>query len=109
VWRLYNGAESESVEFSPDNNLLAIGCTDNRVRIWNLVEQREERILQVNGPGDGLLFDSTGHYLFVMNGTSASLWNLVNGTEVRRTTSQWGIEGAGFLSDGQSIDRYCFE
>jgi WD40 repeat protein len=103
VWRLYNGTESDSVEFGPDGSLLAIGCADNRVRVWNLTMRREERILQVNGATSGLLFDSTGHYLFVMNGTSASLWNLVNGAEVRRTTSKWGIEGAGFLSDGHSI------
>jgi WD40 repeat protein len=103
VWQLYNGTQSDSVEFSPDGSLLAIGCEDNRVRIWNLAERREDRILQVNGDTHGLLFDSTGRYLFVMNGTTASVWNLVNGSEVRRTTSERGIEGAGFMLDGHSI------
>jgi WD40 repeat protein len=103
LWDMYNGVDSLSAAFSPDGNFLALGCHDNRVRIWNVKEHRLERILQVNNLAFDLSFDRTGTYLTVLNGTTTSLWNWVNGAEVRRITHGLGVIGAQLLPDGRRL------
>jgi WD40 repeat protein len=103
LWAIYNGADCRSASFSPNGTLLAMGCNDKRVRIWNIQEHRLEHILQVNNEAFGLSFDGTGDYLVVLNGPTASLWNLVNGAEVRRATSDLGIVSAQLLPRARKL------
>lgn len=99
----YNGVDCFSTAFSPDDKLLAVGCTDKRVRVWNLPENRLEHLLEVNNLAFGVSFDHTGNYLLVLEGPTASLRNIATETEVRRVTHQLGIIDAHLTADDRKL------
>ena len=113
LWDLETGSElppfSENrqircMQFSPDGSVLAVGCGDGTITLWNVVSRKATRIHSHDGPVLSLAFSPDGHW--IATGSSdrqkLRLWNVRDGESVRKTfTGQVGdVWSLAFAPEG---------
>ncbi len=103
--RCFKGDSSNtlSVSFSPNGAVLASGCDDGSVRIWNLETRQEWQHLQANG-GEvrSVSFSSNGSLLASGNIEGmVQLWEVETGQECRRFEGHTErVSSVSFCPDG---------
>jgi WD40 repeat protein len=95
-----------NVAFSPDNRLVATGCDDCRVRVWDVSSGQVLQTLQSNDtPITGVAFSPDGSKLVTCSlDTDAVLWNVLNGQFLRVIAGQnYALRDVAFSPDGKYI------
>src|SRR5262249_40538271 len=107
--------EATAVAFSPNGQLLASACWDQKVRLWDPATGKEVRSFTwVSEPGrvdplSSLAFHSDGRHLAVASdpyggGGSIKVYNLALGAEVHSIPGHiYGILGVCFSPDGSRL------
>ena len=85
------GVQVQSVSVSPRQPLLAVGCRDGAVQLWNLLDGKLVRtvvapIIQTNGLFAVVRFDPTGARLAAAINDQVSIWDAGTGALVSRFT-----------------------
>jgi len=94
-----------SLAFSADDQLLAAGCSDGSVRVWNVTDQKQVAHLQRHDDlVRGVAFTADGRSLISVSWDGhVKVWDVFSGTE--KTTFQWHagmIHAIAFAPDGMT-------
>jgi WD40 repeat protein len=95
--------------FTPDSKRLITGCHDRAVRIWDVSDGKQVRVLSGHdGPVDQLAVSPDGRLLAAANddasaGVSVRVWELDSGRELKRYSIPFAVHGLSFSADGKRL------
>jgi WD40 repeat protein len=105
------GGDAESIRFSPDGNLLAVGDTFRTVRVWDVATGKERAVLSAPTPGNinSLTFSADGKLLAAGNfsGNKAGrvrLWDVATGKQLADLEGpEWSVPTVAFSPNGKLL------
>jgi Tol biopolymer transport system component len=98
-----------SAAFSADGELLAIGCQDNKVRLWDPATGKRLRILSGNARGvRSVAFSPDGQ--LAASGDRLVLWDPATGQQLRTLTGHTGLVfSVAFSPDGRLLGTGAYD
>jgi WD40 repeat protein len=99
------GNQVGSVAYSSDSKILAIGCKNGQVQIWDTTADTKLRTFYHQNSIGGLAFSLDGKMLAsASNDKTVKLWDPSNGKELRTLGghTEW-VEGLAFSPDGKML------
>ena len=100
-----------SVAFSPDGRILASGCDDGTVKLWDVSNGAEIRAItdRPDYSGIHLAFSPDGHALVTAarDGKKVKLWDVLNGSEIRILPGEGDWLSVEFSPDGRTVAATC--